>query len=277
MSTILNNSKELKTLTFQTENKITYHIEKTPFPDKNPENLIKSINQKPLEILHHNDIWHTCNVSFKNDQSQANRMKIERYEDPNDEKVMKLMKKDYVLVTETPEIYDQMVKNVEIATLKASLVSEKDVFYRSISSFDVYFSQNYIECNRNPKNFTLKIIPDEIGPLKDLKIRDLNSSHIDYFQTLQLELFKLIETDLKNFANINKEMLQLLISKKLNQPIIIYCKNYNCENFGNESGVEDGISLEDVIFNLRMDSDYYKKVEITYRVDKNDNVILKYF
>ena len=93
----------------------------------------------------------------------------------------------------------------------------------------------------------------------------------------KLEIFKLIETDLRNFANINKEMLQLLISKKLNQPIIIYCKNYNCENFGNESGVEDGISLEDVIFNLRMDSDYYKKVEITYRVDKNDNVILKYF
>merc|ERR1712087_4087 len=198
MAKILDNSKELKTLALQTtnENKITYHLEKTPFSlSENTENIINSLDVNSLEVLHQNDIWNTFNINFT--EQNINQVKVCKFTDHNDPKVLELVRKPQILVKETPEIYRKMNENIEFLQESYSIEST-DHFFGSIPKFKIFLNQNYIESNKNPKNFTLKIIPEN-----PLKIRDLNVTHIEIFQKLEQQVLDLIDEKTK----INKNML----------------------------------------------------------------------
>jgi len=274
---ILNQDKTKKSVTFQGQDELKnlaiLTFEKLPYkvPDldlvngqnqgqNDHRNFIKNIlskenlneNNSNIKTIHINDIWSTYQVELLLPEFNEIKLKLIY---PVDEKYVSenLTKIEKKLVLEGAS----EIENSE-ARSRVSLHKELEMF-TTIDGFAVYKSRQFSE-NSDIRNLSL-VIDTKLD-----SIQELNQGHSQAFKNLQQNLNKFLQNDPHNLKN-PKNNLFYFINKSLHEKLYILVKHIEVEEFCEGMEIENACSLIDVIENLEMCGDYYKKMELLYSVN----------
>ncbi|QRG37872.1 hypothetical protein FDK38_002259 [Candidozyma auris] len=227
-----------------------------------------------LELIQNNDIYYWSSANLAQDIKQCPGAKVNLIYPATETHILKFSTQKYHVVKETPELYEKVVAPF-IETQKG----ERIQWVHNIL-FHGQESESVIYHDRDPvKGFVL--LPDmkwdrismdalylmAIVQRTDISsVRDLNSTHIEFLENLKdrakrvgSEKYNVPEDELRIFIHYQPSYYHFHVHLvRLSHP-----------GLGDGLNAGKAMLLDDVIENLKLVPDYYKKRTLTYVLGEN--------
>ncbi|EGW30128.1 uncharacterized protein SPAPADRAFT_144541 [Spathaspora passalidarum NRRL Y-27907] len=227
-----------------------------------------------ISLINNNDIYYWSIGSLLQQLPELPGAKINLIYPATETHIHKYDEQTYHYIRETPAMYEKYV----VPYIKSMKGDRIKWVYNIL--FEGKESETFVYHDKDPSNGFV-LLPDMkwdtinlqtlylcciVNRLDISSVRDLNENHIEFLESLQ-EKVKQITVEK---YNIGKNQLRIFIHY---QPSYyhfhIHIVNVAHPGLGDGIAVGKAILLDDVIDNLKLDGDYYKKKTIGYLLGEN--------
>ncbi|KAL4445565.1 hypothetical protein ABPG74_004639 [Tetrahymena malaccensis] len=271
---LLLNSPETQTIVllgyFEDENKEAVLIfKKKPFSDDYQNNLNKIIQQNKY---FENDIFTRYNIEIQNDE--WNEIDLQTIYPATQKLINKYTKCDSIIVVETPEIYNSVVKKYidEVKTnslqwlynILEGKAEQERILYQNQDMHKGFIILPDYKFNDFTNTQQLYLLA--ITQRRDIQsLRDLDGSHIELLENIQRiteqtiqEKFKIFKNKIRAYIHYHPTYYHLHIHFT---HIEVQETSMNCDR---------SHPLHQVIYNLKKDPSYYKNTPLMYSIQSTN-------
>lgn len=250
-------------------------LEKSHFtvPDQLSESYVENLVNE-CQIINNNDIYYWSLTSLVQQLPETPGAKLNVIYPATDVHIRKYDEQKYHMVRETPQMYSEFVAPF-IETMKGDRIKwVYNILFEGKEAETIVFHDT-------DKHDGFVLLPDMkwdkinmdslylcaiVNRTDIASVRDLNESHLEYLVNIR----KQIQTVTSEKFPVKKDELRIFIHYHPSYyHFHIHVVNIKHQGLGNGIAVGKAILLDEVIENIRAQSDYYQSRSITYVLGEN--------